>query len=306
MNPKTEAALAQLDAGVAALCNSDQWQEYLDFSRKFYGYSARNTVLIHTQMRGASRVAGYHKWQVMGRQVKKGEKAIVILAPLIKKAEISAADGSSAAGTMEQETETKLVGFRTVSVFDISQTEGEPLPEVVTRLTGQAPEGVINRLETAIRDKGIVLRYEPIPGSTNGYYVHGTKGGAGEIVVDADLAPAQRAKTLAHELAHSILHAEATTADTDRPVAEIEAESTAYIVMQELGIDSGSYSFGYVASWGGGDHARDATLASITRIRTAVDEITDQLAAQSQSEPTQSAEMVMDIEVEDMAMAVNI
>ena len=248
--------LARLTDGISKLTTSEQWQRYLDFQGRFHRYSANNVVLISMQCPEATRVAGFNAWRKMGRFVRKGEKAIWILAPMVYK-QAEAADG---------DYERVIRGFKPVAVFDLSQTDGEELPEVCNRLTADAPADLFERLRSVAEAHGFSVEDAELSGSVNGDCSHSER----RIRVEVRNAPAQRVKTLAHELAHALLHEHFDS----RPLAELEAESVAYVTCQALGVDSSDYSFGYVASWAGdGDTAIAAIKASCERIQKAAAEI---------------------------------
>jgi hypothetical protein len=206
---------------------------------RFHNYSFGNTLLIQLQTHGqATRVAGFHAWRKFGRHVRKGEKAIWILAPMTRKVrDDEHRDHDHAEGARV------LLGFKPVTVFDLAQTDGEPLPEIATRLQGDDPLGVYGDLERVADAMGYRVEDADFDGGKNGDCNFANK----RIRVRAGNAPAQRVKTLAHELAHALLH----EGFTDRALAELEAESVAYIVCASQGIESDDYSFGYVAGRSG-------------------------------------------------------
>ncbi|MGO9301316.1 MAG: ArdC-like ssDNA-binding domain-containing protein [Acidimicrobiales bacterium] len=240
--------LAQLTEGVTALTSSEEWRRYLELQSRFYHYSFGNVLLIAAQCHQATRVAGFNAWRKLNRFVRKGEKAIWVLAPMIYE---NAEDG---------ETDRVLRGFKYVPVFDIAQTDGEELPSICDRLEGDDPQGLYAQLVAVARSIGFTVEDHEFNGSANGDCRHDDH----HIRVETTNTPAQRVKTLVHELAHALLHA----SYDDRALAELEAESTAYVVCQVLGIDSGDYSFGYVATWAGdGDQAVAGIKASCERIQ---------------------------------------
>jgi antirestriction protein ArdC len=240
----------KLAAGISNLTSSEEWRRYLDFQSKFHRYSFNNVLLIAAQCHGATQVAGFKAWQKMNRFVRKGEKAIWILAPMVYK-QTNAEDG---------EDHRVIRGFRWVPVFDVAQTDGEQLPALCNRLDGDDPAGHYTTLLGVARSIGFSVEDHEFDGSTNGDCSHSERC----IRVETRNTPAQRVKTLAHEIAHALLH---ETCDS-RALAELEAESTAYVVCQALGIDSSDYSFGYVASWaGGGEQAIAGIKASCERIQ---------------------------------------
>jgi len=260
---KTEA-LRTLEAGITRLTTSEAWQDWLTMQSRFHRYSFYNTLLILTQRPEASRVAGFHTWRQLGRHVRKGEHGISILAPMVRRVRDEAQD--------EAERVRILSGFKPVTVFDVAQTDGDELPEVCTRINGEDEAGLYARLVKVAQGIGYSVEAAEIPGESNGdctFDLH-------RIRVEVRNSPAQRVKTLAHELAHAMLH----ESFPDRALAELEAESTAYVVCSALDIPSDEYSFGYVAGWaGGGDQALAAIKASGERIHQAADAILTKLEA---------------------------
>jgi len=246
-------ALDRLTDGIAQLTSSDKWTAWLRVQARFHSYSFNNTILILCQRSTASRVAGFHTWRRLGRVVRRGENALWILAPVTRR--------TASASDDEPEQSTRLVAaFRPVPVFDISQTDGEPLPEICTRLSGDDPRGAYDRLVQVASDIGFTAEDHVFEDETNGDCSHQSR----RIRVSTRLEPAHRAKTLCHELAHLLLHSE----PMDRALAELEAESVAFIVADGLDIQSDAWSFGYVASWsGGGEEAIAAIKAAGTRIQ---------------------------------------
>jgi antirestriction protein ArdC len=251
--------LEGLSVGIAALTTSERWTQYLDVQSKFYRYSPNNVMLLLLQNENATRVAGYKKWQELGRQVKAKESALRILAPMTYKRD-DAPEGEKA---------REIRGFKLVPVFDISQTEGPDLPDIVSKLEGLAPEGVFATLTEFAQGIGFrVERPQSLESGANGDTTHSE----GRIRVVSTNSEAQQAKTLAHEIGHALLHdpgVEATK-DLERGLKELEAESTAYVICTALGMDTSDYSFGYVAGWAGGaPEATQGIKASTGRIQKA-------------------------------------
>ena len=277
---RLEALHEQLVAKTAALTTSEGWTAYLEFAAKFHNYSLNNLLLILCQRPDATRVAAYRKWQSLGRQVRKGEKSIGIFAPMVRKSED--ADGK----------ERRYVsGFRIVSVFDVSQTDGDALPEDVTRptlLAGEAPEGLWESLASVVTDHGYTLRLGPSEHGENGY----TRPSDSLIQITEGLSPAQSCKTLAHEIGHMLLHCEDATLCADalahRNVAEVEAESIAHLIMAEHGIASDAYTLPYVAGWSDGksevvaataDRVLKTSRAILAKTSPAEEEVSEEAAA---------------------------
>lgn len=254
---------AKLEQGVQDIMDSARWTEYLRTMSKFHNYSACNCLLIMMQCPTASLVAGYRTWQKeFKRNVKKGEKAIRILAPMQRKHKDVDEDGN--------EIEIIFTTFRAVPVFDLSQTDGEPLKTVAKELKGDADADLIAKL---IKVAPVPVSFVDFDGSAYGYYSHD-----GEIVVRDSIDDKQKVKTLVHEIAHSILHSkDGEQADADRRTREVQAESVAYVVLSYLGIDTSEYSFGYVATWGSGRSMKELQ-ASLEVIRKTAGDIIDKVS----------------------------
>jgi len=255
---RREHLLDQLETRVLELQTTATWQRYLAVQSRFHHYSHRNVLLISMQRPEATSVAGFRTWEALGRYVLKGERGISILAPMIVRG--------------RDEEEGRLTGFRWVSVFDVSQTDGAPLPSPVTLLRRDEPAELTSRLIRVASTLGFDVVLDTLPPGVNGECRWSTA----TIVVERANAPLQRAKTLAHELGHVLLH----RTETDRARAEIEAESVAYIVLAASGADAAAYSAGYVASWlGPNADVRGAIQQSCQAIQSASAAILDGLAA---------------------------
>jgi|HubBroStandDraft_1064217.scaffolds.fasta_scaffold28140_2 hypothetical protein len=253
----------KLTEGIADLTSSAQWRRYLDFQARFRRYSAGNVLLILAQRPDATRVAGFRSWRDHGRAVRKGERAIWILAPMV--------------GTKsddDPESAPHVRGFKWVPVFDVAQTDGDELPSVCQPLSGDDGADDFERLVDVARLIGFRVEDHRFAGPTNGDCCHRRR----RIRVEVTRSPNQRLKTLAHELAHAILHESVD----DLSVAELEAESTAYVVCAQLGLDTAGYSFGYVATWAGGGGAAIAAIkASCERIQRAANLIVGSLVGET-------------------------
>lgn len=245
---RKEALLTTLTEGIAALTDSQQWQDWLTVQSRFHHCSFNNVLLIMSHTDGlATQVAGFRTWKQIDRIVRKGEKAIWIMAPRTRK--VDAESEATPDAVDEKKARRILAGFKAVPVFHISQTDGEPLPEVCSRLYGDEP-GVYGQLVAVAHSIGYTVELEALSGP-NGDCTFDLRRIRVEVRNDAR----QQVKTLAHELGHAMLH----EGYIDWSLAELEAESVAYIVCASLGIDSSDYSFGYVAGWaGGGDEAISA------------------------------------------------
>jgi antirestriction protein ArdC len=236
----------KLTIGIAELTTSDEWFRFLDFQSRFHRYSANNAMLIMLQTGGsATKVAGFRAWQRMNRFVRKGEKAIYVLAPMVYNRD----------DTADADDRTSVIkGFKYVPVFDVSQTDGEEMPSICNRLAGDDPAGIYSELMAIAHSVGFEVEDFDFADGTNGDCSHLQH----RIRVESSNSPVQRIKTLAHELAHALLHEQFS----DRKLAELEAESTAYVVCQSLGLETADYSFGYVATWAGGGEAAIADIRS--------------------------------------------
>jgi antirestriction protein ArdC len=228
-------ALDILRRGVTDIMTSDGWKRALEFRNRFHRYSFFNTSLILAQKPDATYVAGYRAWQQHNRYVRHGETGITILAPILKPDPINP-------------DEQTLTGFRPVKVFDISQTDGDPIPtKPAPRLLEDTPDDRARLITLTLT----LARYCHRHGvSVTWDFQHPTALGAyypdqRHIAIKASLSATQGFKTLVHEAAHMLLHA----ASDERHLAELEAETTAYLVCHALGIDTSSYSFAYLASW---------------------------------------------------------
>ena len=275
---KIAAMHEQITEGVAALVDSDAWRDMLKTAAKFTQYSLSNLMLVANQRPDATRVAGFRTWQSLGRQVRKGEKGIAILAPVTYRPKNDDAAPDDATPTPSGTDTTpadptkpakpRARRFKAAHVFDVSQTDGDPLPDVgPTLLTGQAPDGLWDALAAQVTAHGYTLERGPC-GGANGY----TDPRAMVVRVRDDVDDAQAVKTLAHELAHiECGHVtDLATYVTCRGQCETEAESIAYVVCAAHGLVTDSYSFGYIAGWSGGDvdKVRAAATTVVKAART--------------------------------------
>ena len=272
----------RLETVIQELFESERYKAYLTTMSKFHSYSFNNTLLI--AMQGGQLVAGYNKWRDdFHRNVKKGEKAIKILAPAPFKAKKEVqkldAQGRPVMGKdgkpVTEVQEIQVPAFKIVSVFDVSQTEGEPLPSIgVEELTGSV-ERYGEFFKALEQTSPVPIGFEDIPGGSHGYY-HLTEK---RIAIQEGMSELQTLKTAIHEIAHSKLHAidpEAPAIEqADRPdsrTREVQAESVAYAVCQHYGLDTSDYSFGYVAGWSSGKDLKELK-ASLETIRATAHEL---------------------------------
>lgn len=247
---KIEAMRAELATGVAALADDETWKRHLDVMSRFHRYSLNNQILISIQRPDATRVAGFQVWKGLGRSVRKGEKGIAILAPkLITRRNKDTGEVEVDANWRPMKV---AVGFTSATVFDVSQTDGEALPEVYQELSEEPPAGYIEDLEHAIIAHGFTVTYESTGSSALGYTDFDGK----RVVIGAGLSEGSKATTLAHELGHIACgHGERrdeyhTGHDGHRGSIEVEAESFSYVLSQMNGMATNLRPASeYVASW---------------------------------------------------------
>lgn len=249
----------RLERGVKELFTSDMYTEYLNTMSKFYNYSFNNTVLIAMQKPEATLVAGYQAWQKkFGRHVKKGQRGIRIIAPTPVKLreEVEKYDPDTHElllrpdGQPETEEVVSIIPrFRVTTVFDVSQTDGKPLPEITAKELLGSVENFEIFMKALEMISPVPSRFAPIDGEAKGFYNSETK----EIVIREDMSESQTMKTAVHEVTHAMLHdrdlMEEQGEKKNRLTREVEAESVAYTVCQYFGLDTSDYSFPYIASW---------------------------------------------------------
>lgn len=240
-----DEAMERLDRGVREVFESGRWERYLEVMSRFHQYSANNSLLIAMQMPNATAVASYTDWKrKFGRQVRKGERGIRILAPVRYRKKVEDEDGDEA-------VVERLAGFRLASTFDVSQTDGEPLPQIAELLDGSVERygQVMDAIEKAAP---VPVGFEEMPADVNGFFSRAER----RIAIRPGMSQAQTVKTAIHELAHSRIHDfDGVTPPEDLPdrgTREVQAESVAFVVASHYGLDTGGYSFGYVASWASG------------------------------------------------------
>lgn len=252
VNTKIEQIRTTLNEGITALADSGEWAKMLDYMAKFHKYSVPNVLLLLSQAPKATCVAGYRQWEEMGRQVRKGEKALRIFGYRTRTVRVDA-EGRLIQHPKEGEgTEQTVSYFPLLSVFDISQTdpiEGFEHPMTVEpKIDGKDETGIRDRLNEWLSSRGWTVNYQPIPGGIHGYT---TTDGSQQIVIDCEDSPSQQAATLLHETAHSLLHVNDPDGDyvAHRGLKETEAESAAYVTAMMAGLDTYTYSVEYVAGW---------------------------------------------------------
>lgn len=275
----------KLEEGLKELFESEKYKSYLNTMSKFHNYSFNNTLLIAMQKPEATLVAGYKAWQKnFDRHVNKGEKAIRILAPAPYKIKEERDKLDPVTGELlfdengmpqKENVEITIPAFRPVSVFDVSQTDGKPIPELETAELLQTVEGYEDFVKALMEVAPVPIGFEDIPGESKGYFHTEEK----RIAVQENMSESQTLKTMVHEVAHSMLHNKELNKDMDasvkdRNTKEVEAESIAYTVCQHFGIDTSDYSFGYIAGWSSGKEMTELKASLDTIRRTASELIT--------------------------------
>ena len=304
----------KLEQGIKELFESARFKEYLRTMSKFYNYSFNNTLLIAMQKPEATYVAGYTSWQRnFDRQVMKGEKGIKILAPAPYKAQeerekidpvtqkpVIGADGNAVTETVE----VLRPAFKVVSVFDVSQTDGKELPDIIVDELKGTVENYEAFFDALKQESPVPISFEDIPGGAKGFFSPVES----RIAIQEGMSEIQTVKTAIHEIAHAKLHAvkpdEKTAPEDkkDRHTKEVEAESVAYTVCQRYGIETSDYSFGYIAGWSSGKETKELK-SSLDTIRKTAAEMIEGIDAKLKvllAEKAQSAEKEVEASAELM------
>ena len=281
---------AGIEQGIKELFESEKYMRYLSVMSRFHRYSVNNTMLIYMQKPDATLVAGYNKWKnQFERHVKKGEHGITIIAPtpFKKKIEEQKLDPDTKAPMLDQdgkvimeEREVEIPMFRPVKVFDVSQTDGKPLPELASSLSGNV-QNYEAFMEALRRSAPVPLSVEPMAANMDGYFSPDQQ----RIAIRAGMSEVQTVSAAVHEIAHSKLHNYAKAQEEaaragdkeppkkkDRNTEEVEAESISYAVCQYYGIQTGENSFGYIATWSQGKELPELR-ASLETINKAAGEL---------------------------------
>lgn len=237
-----EEALTRLSDELQA-GKSEALQNYLGAMSRFRRYSWNNVLLISSQRHNATHVAGIHAWNDLGRSVKKGQKGIAILAPVIRKGEPAAVSQAKQSSEPDAQEASRLTGFRTVYVFDVSQTEGKPLPEFA-KTTGD-PKDSTERLKAFAAKTGIAIEYDPSIAPALGV------SSGGRIRLIPDLPKAEEFAVLAHEMAHEMLHHRKGEERPPKLVRETQAEAVAYVLSHAAGLETNHAAADYIALYNG-------------------------------------------------------
>ena len=285
---------AGIEQGIKELFESEKYMRYLSVMSKFHRYSVNNTMLIYMQKPEATLVAGFNKWKnQFARHVKKGEHGITIIAPTPykKKIEEMKRDPDTHAPILDadgkavmEEKEIEIPMFRPVKVFDVSQTDGKPLPELSSSLSGTVPHYEAF-LEALRRSAPVPIEFEPMAANTDGYFSPDQQ----RIAIREGMSEVQTVSATVHEIAHSKLHNRQKMQETaaagdnapdqpkpkDRRTEEVEAESISYAVCQYFGIQTGENSFGYIASWSKGKELKELRASLETINKTSCELIND-------------------------------
>lgn len=285
-----------MEQSIRGFMDGDRYKEFLGKMSRFHSYSLNNQILIAAQKPDAELCASYTTWKKMGRYVKKGEKGIRIFCPAPYKVQMLQDEKDPETGKArlmkngkpyQKRVEIVVPAYKVGHTYDISQTDGEKLPELVSILDGDLDNGQKGLRDALLEICPVPVYTRPVPGNANGFYDRKKK----EIVVDEYLPEMQALKTLIHEMAHVILHnVENKDQTEDSATREVQAESVAYIVCQYFGIDTSEYSFGYISGW---SSKRDIPelRASLDIIRTTANDIIEQ-AEQILAKTKQPEEMM--------------
>ena len=316
---KVKEITDKLEEGLKELFESEKYKTYLSTMSKFHNYSFNNTLLITMQKPEATLVAGYQAWQKnFERHVNKGEKAIRILAPAPYKIKEERDKLDPMTGEMmfdengmpqKEEVEVTISAFRAVSVFDVSQTDGKPIPELEAQELLSAVEGYEDFVQALINVALVPIGFEDIPGDSKGYFYTEEK----RIAVQENMSESQTLKTMVHEVVHSMFHNKEINRDDlmeesvkDRNTKEVEAESVAYTVCQHFGINTSDYSFGYIAGRSSGKDMKELKSSLDTIRKTASELITGiegalrELQLNREIEQEQSKECILLIQNENL------
>ena len=314
---KVQELTDKLERGLTELFSSDSYKNYLSTMSKFHNYSFNNTLLIAMQKPEASLVAGYKAWQKnFDRHVNKGEKAIRILAPAPYKIKeerdkidpvtqeiMLDRDGNP----QKEEVEITIPSFRAVSVFDVSQTDGKPIPQLEAKELLSDVEGYQDMIHAVEAVSPVPIEMEEIAGESKGYFDREAR----RIAVQENMSESQTLKTMIHEVAHSMLHNKEMEQDEqarkDRNTKEVEAESIAYTVCQHFGVDTSENSFGYIAGWSSGRDTKelkssmDTIRRAASELITGIEEQLEEIRRDREVSQEQTKESILLIQNDDLS-----
>lgn len=272
---RVQALQDQLVDSVANLDQDQQWLSFLDFLSQRHSYSFNNSLLIAKQMPQASIVAAKAFWWKHGYKIRKGQKGLAILVPLVVRGESDAANDNA---DKEREEDSTQVFFKVGYVWDVSQMEPcegrdvTPINLLRTPAGVEDATGLFDQLAALANVRGLTVERQAFEGTTNGYFIPASN----SIVVNAERSPMGQALTLLHETAHSLMHADIEDYNLHRGICEVEAESVTYVVAKALHLDVSNYSTTYVAGWAKGD--TDAIKNVSTNVREVAINLLEQLA----------------------------
>lgn len=265
----------RLEQGIRDVFESERFRDYLSVMSRFHTYSARNVLLIHMQRPNAARVASAKRWrEQFERFINKGEKAIYIMAPIpiVKTVERQKLDPDTRAPVLDEDgqvitekREVQVPRFRPVPVFDVSQTNGKPLPQLAQDLTGDV-EQYEAFMEALRRTAPVPMEIKPMAENLDGYFSLEEQ----SISIRAGMSEVQTVYAAVHEITHSILHGQED--EKSRSTEELEAESVSYVVCQYCGVETGANSFGYLASW-----SKDKELSELRACLATINKTANQL-----------------------------
>lgn len=251
-----DQALQQLELALKS-GKSQALTDYLKMLSRFHRYSFGNVLMILSQMPTATHVAGFGTWKQLNRFVRKGEKGIVIIAPMA----IRAKDEKATETKSDSDRDRRILRFRGVHVFDVTQTDGEALPEPA-RVSGD-PEHRLESLKQIITERGITLDQDGLPDGADGV----SRGG--RISIRAGLEPAHEFSVTVHEFAHELLH-RGEQRPQGKTIRETEAEAVAFVVCQAIGLETGTAASDYIQLY---DGKAETLAASLNRIQQVAAEI---------------------------------
>ena len=300
----------RLQAGLEELFQSEKYAEYLRVMSQFHHYSFNNTLLIAMQKPDATLVAGYHAWdKKFNRHVMKGEKGIQIIAPapIREKQEQEKVDPNTGEAVLgengQPETEEVTVTiprFKVSTVFDLSQTDGDPLPELGVEELTASVENYDIFMEAIRSVSPVPIRFDEIASGAKGYYSSTEK----EIVIQSGMGEMQTMKTAVHETAHAILHDKDIMQEMgiqkDQQTKEVEAESVAFATLAHFEMDTSEYSFPYIAGWSSGRDTKELKSSLDTIRRTAseiIDGIENSMREQLLERQEQTAELAQEMDI---------